>query len=101
MPGGNEESFGEQRKDEDEDVDGEFIMDYDLNDDQEDDDLLPIELWPLEEQPETRVVQYDNRSKKPVAMLRVERFEDDITVGDGDNNGMDFEGLELEATFVG
>lgn len=34
-------------------------------------------------------------------MLRVERFEDDITVGDGDNNGMDFEGLELEATFVG
>lgn len=95
----NTESFAEQQEDEDEDVDVVFIMDDGVDDDQEDDDLLPIESWPLEESTKPRVVPHHNQSKEAAVVLRVQRFEEDTIMVDGDDN-MDFESLELEATFV-
>lgn len=95
----NTESFAEQQEDEDEDVDVVFIMDDGVDDDQEDDDLLPIESWPLEESPKPRVVPYHNQSKEAAVVLRIQHFEEDTIMVDGDDN-MDFESLELEATFV-
>nr|KIR84929.1 hypothetical protein I308_04678 [Cryptococcus tetragattii IND107] len=95
----NTESFAEQQEDEDEDVDVVFIMDDGVDDDQEDDDLLPIESWPLEESPKPRVVPYHNQSKEAAVVLRIQHFEEDTIMVDGDDN-MDFEILELEATFV-
>lgn len=99
MRQGNGESFSGQQQDEDDDEGGEFSMDDKVNDDQEDDDLLLIESWPSEGPPETNVIQRDN-NQRSLVVLRVERFEDVKVAVDGDNN-IDFESLELKATFVG